>query len=82
MTSPSLVRPAAAGAAAGIAGGVVFGAAMASLGTLPTVASIVRSDSVAVGLAVHMGIAATVGAGSGCSSRTSTCGAARRCSGG
>ena len=65
MTSPSLVRPAAAGAAAGIAGGVVFGAAMASLGTLPTVASIVRSDSVAVGLAVHMGIAATVGAGFG-----------------
>lgn len=66
MTSTSLLRRGAApGAAAGIAGGLVFGTAMASFGTLPTVASIVRSDSTAVGFAVHMAIAAVIGTGFG-----------------
>jgi uncharacterized membrane protein YagU involved in acid resistance len=66
MTSIGLVHhPAAAGAAAGIAGGAVFGAAMASLGSLPTVASIVRTDAAVVGFAVHMVIAATIGVGFG-----------------
>ena len=65
MTESTGVRDAAAGAGAGIAGGLVFGAAMASLGTLPTVASIVRSDTAAVGFGVHMAIAAAVGAGFG-----------------
>jgi len=53
------------GAVAGIAGGLVFGAAMASFGMLPTVASVVRADSPAVGFAVHMVIAAFIGAGFG-----------------
>ncbi|MEO5834103.1 MAG: hypothetical protein ABIR83_12125 [Nakamurella sp.] len=61
----TISRNAATGAASGIAGGAVFGAAMASLGTLPTVASIVRTDSVAVGFVVHMAIAAVIGAGFG-----------------
>ncbi len=67
MTTPTglIRRDAAAGAGAGIAGGLVFGAAMASLGTLPNVASIVRSDIAAVGFGVHMAIAATIGAGFG-----------------
>jgi uncharacterized membrane protein YagU involved in acid resistance len=54
--------PAAAGALAGIAGGLVFAAAMAELGMLPTVASLVRLDAPAAGFAVHMVIAASVGA--------------------
>jgi uncharacterized membrane protein YagU involved in acid resistance len=56
---------AAPGAAAGIAGGLVFGAAMASYGFLPTVAAIVRTESVYAGFAVHMLIAMIVGAGFG-----------------
>ena len=56
---------AAAGAVAGIAGGLVFGAAMASAGTLPTVASIVRADSAGVGFALHMVFAVVIGAGFG-----------------
>jgi hypothetical protein len=53
------------GALAGLVGGVAFGAAMIELGVLPTVASLVRTDSPVVGFAVHMTIAATVGAGLG-----------------
>ncbi len=53
------------GAVAGVAGGLVFGAAMALVGTLPTVASLVRTDSLAVGFAVHLVIAAVLGAGLG-----------------
>lgn len=65
-TSTGLLRqPTVVGAAAGVAGGLVFGAAMASLGTLPTVASIVRTDSAPVGFLVHMVIAAAIGAGFG-----------------
>jgi len=61
----ALRSPAGAGAAAGVVGGLVFGAAMASVGTLPTVASIVRTDSVVVGFALHLAIAAAIGAGFG-----------------
>ena len=61
----ALWQGAVPGAIAGIVGGLVFGAAMARLGTLPTVASIVRVDSPYAGFAVHMGIAALVGAGFG-----------------
>lgn len=52
-----------AGALAGLVGGAVFGVAMAGLGTLPTVASIVRADAPAVGLGVHLVIAVLVGVG-------------------
>lgn len=58
-------RGAAAGAVAGIAGGLVFGAAMAAVGTLPTVASVVRTDSPWVGFALHMVFAVLIGAGFG-----------------
>ncbi|MCW2917487.1 MAG: hypothetical protein JWN52_5555 [Actinomycetia bacterium] len=61
----ALRQGAVSGALAGVAGGLVFGAAMSSLGTLPTVASIVRADSPYIGFAVHMTIAALVGAGFG-----------------
>jgi len=60
-----LRRPWTAGAVAGVAGGLVFGAAMAAVGTLTTVASIVRTDSVVVGFVVHLVIAAAIGAGFG-----------------
>lgn len=56
---------AAPGAVAGLSGGVVFGAAMGRLGSLPSVAQIVRSDSPAIGFALHMLIAALIGAGFG-----------------
>ncbi len=58
-------RAALQGGVAGLAGGVVFGLAMIDLGSLPTVASIVRVDSEVVGFVVHMAIAAIVGAGFG-----------------
>jgi uncharacterized membrane protein YagU involved in acid resistance len=64
MTSTTVLRhEVILGACAGVAGGLVFGAAMASYGQLPTVASIVRVDSPTVGFVVHMVIAAVVGAG-------------------
>ncbi len=53
------------GALAGLIGGLLFGVAMVPLGMLPTIASLVRTDSVAAGFIVHMGIAAIVGAGFG-----------------
>lgn len=58
---PSVLR----GAAAGVAGGLGFGAAMASVGTLPTVASIVRTSSPVIGFALHMVFAVVIGAGFG-----------------
>lgn len=60
-----LRRDAVPGALAGVAGGVVFGTAMGLVGTLPSVAQIVRSDSPVVGFALHMVIAAVLGAGFG-----------------
>ena len=58
-------RDAGIGAVAGVAGGVVFGVAMGLVGTLPSVAQIVRSDSPAVGFVLHMAIASFLGAGFG-----------------
>src|SRR5215813_13017052 len=55
-------RAAGQGALAGLAGGLVFGAAMAKLGVLPTIAALVRVDSPTVGFVVHMSVAAAVGA--------------------
>lgn len=65
MRSPGLGSWLAAGAVAGLAGGAAFGAAMAELGMLPTVAAIVRADSVWIGAIVHVAISAAVGAGFG-----------------
>ncbi|MFB9474283.1 hypothetical protein ACFFR3_32730 [Nonomuraea salmonea] len=53
------------GAVSGIAGGLVFGLIMAQIGFLPTVAAIVRTDSVVLGFAVHMLFAMIIGAGFG-----------------
>ncbi len=65
MRSPAVRRGALPGAIAGLFGGLAFGAAMAWLGHLPTVASIVRSSHPGVGFLIHMVIAAIVGAGFG-----------------
>ncbi|MEV0151375.1 MULTISPECIES: hypothetical protein [unclassified Nonomuraea] len=50
------------GAVSGLGGGLVFGVVMAQVGFLPTVAAIVRTDSAALGFAVHMLFAAIIGA--------------------
>ena len=65
MRTPTLPRGALPGAIAGVFGGLAFGAAMAWLGDLPTVASIVRASAPQVGFLVHMAIAAIVGGGFG-----------------
>jgi len=51
------------GSLAGLIGGIAFGAAMVELGVLPTVASLVRTDSPLIGFVIHMAIAAIVGSG-------------------
>ncbi|WP_187284384.1 hypothetical protein [Streptomyces sp. uw30] len=56
------MRNAGLGALAGLVGGLVFGAVMAEIGYLPTVAAIVRTDSPVVGFGVHLLIAAVIGA--------------------
>lgn len=53
------------GAVSGLAGGLVFGAAMTQLGALPTIATLVRAESAAIGFLVHLLIAAAVGVGFG-----------------
>ena len=53
------------GALAGLVGGLVFGAAMTQLGLLPTIASLARAESDAVGLIVHLIGATIIGAGFG-----------------
>lgn len=53
---------AARGAVAGLAGGSVFGAAMARLGTLPTIGALVGSESSVAGFVVHLVISVVVGA--------------------
>jgi uncharacterized membrane protein YagU involved in acid resistance len=62
VARPYLRQGALPGALAGLAGGLVFGAAMRSLGMLPAVAAIVRSDSAPLGFALNLVIAALVGA--------------------
>jgi uncharacterized membrane protein YagU involved in acid resistance len=49
------------GAVAGIVGGAAFGASMIELGALDSVASLVRSDTPAVGAVVHIIVAVIVG---------------------
>jgi uncharacterized membrane protein YagU involved in acid resistance len=61
----ALRRGALPGMLAGIAGGLVLGAAMRSLGLLPSVAALVRSGSPVLGFALHMVIASLVGGGFG-----------------
>jgi uncharacterized membrane protein YagU involved in acid resistance len=70
----SAARAVAAGAPAGIVGGLAFGAAMAQLGVLPTVATLVGLGSSRAGFAVHMAISAVVGAGFGLMVRRQRCG--------
>ena len=66
MSADPLPRSSAIhGALAGAVGGVVFGAAMSHLGTLPTIAEIVRTHSPLAGFAVHMVVAVLVGGGFG-----------------
>jgi uncharacterized membrane protein YagU involved in acid resistance len=70
----SAARAVAAGAPAGVVGGLAFGAAMAQLGVLPTVATLVGLGSSRAGFAVHMAISAVVGAGFGLMVRRMRCG--------
>ncbi len=51
------------GALAGLMGGLVFGAAMIQLGMLPTVASLVHTESGLTGFIIHMVLAAILGVG-------------------
>ena len=71
---PSAARAVAAGVPAGIVGGLAFGAAMAQLGVLPTVATLVGLGSSRAGFAVHLAISAVVGAGFGLMVRRQRCG--------
>ena len=70
----SAARAVAAGAPAGVVGGLAFGAAMAQLGVLPTVATLVGLGSSRAGFAVHLAISAVVGAGFGLMVRRQRCG--------
>ena len=65
MNSSTPVRELRLGALAGLVGGLVFGAAMTQLGMLPTIASLVKADSPVIGFALHMLIAAVIGASFG-----------------
>jgi uncharacterized membrane protein YagU involved in acid resistance len=56
------IRHLTAGLIAGLGGGVVFGMLMAMMGMLPMVAMLVKSQSPIVGLIVHLGISAFIGA--------------------
>lgn len=56
-------RRVTAGVAGGAAGGLVFGMLMAMMGMLPVVASLVGSNSAAVGFGVHMVISVLIGLG-------------------
>jgi uncharacterized membrane protein YagU involved in acid resistance len=53
------------GAVAGLLAGLVLGAAMLQLGAMPTIASVLHSDSVAVGLVVQLAASVLVGIGFG-----------------
>lgn len=52
-----------AGVVGGIAGGIVFGVLMAVMGMLPMVASLVGSDTPAIGFGVHIVISILIGLG-------------------
>lgn len=55
------LRGAISGGVAGLVGGLVFGASMAVYGMLPTIASIVHTDSAVTGFVVHMVFAVLIG---------------------
>lgn len=57
----SFARRIVAGAIGGLAGGIVFGVLMAMMGMLTTIANMLGSDSVIVGLAVHLMMSIMIG---------------------
>ncbi len=61
----STSSPIKAGALAGLGGGVVFGMMMGMIGMLPMVAGMVGSSSALIGLILHLGISAFIGASYG-----------------
>lgn len=61
--STGIGRRIAAGVIGGLAGGLVFGALMAIMGMLVTIASLVGSSSPWVGLGVHLMISVLIGLG-------------------
>ncbi len=63
--SGSLVQRIIGGVIGGVAGGLVFGAMMGMMGMLPMVASVVGSESAAVGFLYHMFNSVIIGAGFG-----------------
>ncbi len=62
MTLSSATHRVTYGVIGGLAGGVVFGALMQMMGMIPMVASLVGSESVAVGWLIHLVISAFAGA--------------------
>ncbi len=60
--SGSLVQRIIGGVIGGVAGGLVFGAMMGMMGMLPMVASVVGSESAAVGFLYHMFNSVIIGA--------------------
>lgn len=64
-TSGAIREAIVPGAIAGIVGGAVFGAAMIELGSLETIASLVRSESLVLGFVIHSVIAVAIGVGFG-----------------
>lgn len=60
-----ILRGALLGAMAGAVGGAAFGAAMASVGSLASIALLVRAHTFIVALVLHMLIAVVIGAGFG-----------------
>ncbi len=62
LLAPTLAKPALRGIVGGLAGGLVFGVLMQMMDMIPMVASLVGSDSVAVGWLVHLAISAFIGA--------------------
>jgi uncharacterized membrane protein YagU involved in acid resistance len=56
-------RRAFAGLLGGIAGGIMFGVLMAMMGMLPTIASMVGSNSPVVGFLIHIAMSIMIGLG-------------------
>lgn len=59
----SLPRRIVAGVVGGLAGGLIFGILMAMMGMLPMIASMVGSDSAALGFGIHLMISIGIGLG-------------------
>lgn len=55
-------HPVVSGVAGGLAGGVLFGVLMQMMSMFPMVAALVGSTSAALGLVIHLGISAFIGA--------------------